>query len=222
MTLREEILKISTDWREILLNILENHPEIEKKYNEELSLYGESLQIYPEKHNIFRCFNYTDIKNTRVVILGQDPYHGEKQAIGLSFGVNENAKIPPSLRNIFKKLGNSRTSATLEWWAKQGVLMLNTALTVRHKTPGSHLGWWQPFTKDVIKYLNDSEQSRIFVAWGAFAHKQFEQLKNHHHLLVSSHPSPLSYHKKYKNFPSFKEAEPFKEINKRLIEPIIW
>ena len=222
MTLREEILKISTNWREILLKILDNHPDIEDKYNTEISLFDESLQIYPKKENIFRCFNYTNVETTRVIILGQDPYHGENQAIGLSFGVNENIKQPPSLKNIFKKLENSRTTTTLEWWAKQGVLMLNTALTVRQKTPGSHLSWWLPFTKDIIKHLSDSKQSRIFVAWGAFAHNQLKDVNKHHHLLVSSHPSPLSYFKKYKNFPAFKDAEPFKEINARLINPIIW
>ena len=222
MTLREEILKISTNWREILLKILDNHPDIEDKYNKEINLFDKSLQIYPKKENIFRCFNYTDVEKTRVIILGQDPYHGENQAIGLSFGVNENIKHPPSLRNIFKKLENSRTATTLEWWAQQGVLMLNTALTVRQKTPGSHLSWWLPFTKDIIKYLNDSEQSGIFVAWGAFAHNQLKHANKHHHLLVSSHPSPLSYFKKYKKFPAFKDAEPFKEINARLINPIIW
>ena len=222
MSLREEILKISTNWREILLEILENHPDIEEKYKKEYELFNESLQLYPEKHNIFRCFNYTNIEDTRVIILGQDPYHGEKQAIGLSFGVNENIKQPPSLRNIFKKLENSRTTTTLEWWAKQGVLMLNTALTVREKAPGSHLTWWLPFTKDIISYLNKSEQSKIFVAWGAFAHNQLKDVNTPHHLLVSSHPSPLSCYKKYKNFPSFNDAEPFKEINMRLINPISW
>ena len=100
--------------------------------------------------------------------------------------------------------------------------MLNAALTVRHKTPGSHLSWWLPFTRDIIKYLNEKEQIRIFVAWGAFAHKQLEGLKDHHHLLVSSHPSPLSCYKRYKNYPSFNESEPFKEINMRLISPITW
>ena len=222
MTLREEILKISTNWREILLEILEKHPEIECNYNKQLSLFNESLQIYPKRENIFRCFNYTDVENTRVIILGQDPYHGENQATGLSFGVNENMKQPPSLKNIFKKLENPRTTTTLDWWAKQGVLMLNASLTVRHKTPGSHLSWWLPFTRDVIKYLNEKEQSRIFLAWGAFAHKQLEDLKEHHHLLVSSHPSPLSCYKRYKNYPSFNESEPFKEINMRLISSIIW
>ena len=222
MTLREEILKISTNWREILLKILENHKDIEDKYNKEYELFNESLQIYPKKENIFRCFNYTDVEDTRVIILGQDPYHGENQAIGLSFGVEEGTKQPPSLKNIFKKLENSRTTTSLEWWAKQGVLMLNTALTVRHKTPGAHLKWWLPFTRDIIKYLNESVRKRIFVAWGAFAHKQLEQIKEHHHLLVSSHPSPLSCYKKYKNFPSFNDADPFKEINSILLEPIIW
>ena len=222
MTLEEEILKISTNWREILLEILKKHPEIECNYNKEVSLLNESLQIYPKKENIFRCFNYTNVEDTRVIILGQDPYHGKNQAIGLSFGVEEGMKQPPSLKNIFKKLENSRTTTTLEWWAEQGVLMLNSALTVREKNPGSHLSIWLPFTKDIIAYLNDTEESKIFLAWGAFAHNQLKDVNKHHHLLVSSHPSPLSCYKKYKNYPSFNNTDPFKEINMRLINPIIW
>lgn len=222
MSLKDEIAKISTGWREILMKIIEECPDVEEKYQLELNKFQDSLQIYPEKGNIFRCFNYFNPQDTRVIILGQDPYHGPDQAIGLSFGVDEGMKQPPSLKNIFKKLDTPRTKTTLEWWAKQGVLMLNTALTVRHKTPGSHLKWWLPFTKKIINYLNKEEPSKIFVAWGAFAHNLLKDVGEKHHLIVSSHPSPLSYSRKYGNYPSFKDSEPFKNINTRLIKPIDW
>ena len=193
---------------------------VESHQHQEVIEY-ESLQIYPKKENIFRCFNYTDVEDTRVIILGQDPYHGENQAIGLSFGVEEGTKQPPSLKNIFKKLENSRTTSSLEWWAKQGVLMLNTALTVRHKTPGAHLKWWLPFTRDIIKYLNEREQSRIFVAWGAFAYDKLKLIdKEKHNLIVTSHPSPLSNYKKFKEYPAFKGSKIFSNINKILVNKI--
>tara|TARA_Y100000996_G_scaffold291516_1_gene230447 strand:+ start:2145 stop:2810 length:666 start_codon:yes stop_codon:yes gene_type:complete len=221
MSLREEIGNITTGWRDVLLDILEKHPDIEYKYTAEIETFGESLPIYPERHNIFRCFNYFEPEETRVVILGQDPYHGPGQAIGLSFGVNENVKMPPSLRNIYKKLGeNSKTSTTLEHWAKQGILMLNAALTVRHKTPASHMKMWLPFTKDIIRYV--SELNIIFVVWGAFAHGLVQDVGENAVLLVSSHPSPLSYSRKYRNYPAFKETDPFKRINEILDIDIEW
>jgi len=217
MLLRNEISKITTSWREILLKLLDECPELEKNYQ-----LCDSLQTCPKKENIFRCFNYFNANDTRVIILGQDPYHGPEQAIGLSFGVKDEIKKPPSLRNIFKKLENPQTTTTLEHWAKQGVLMLNTALTVRQKAPASHLKWWLPFTKKIIEYLSTGEQRMIFVAWGAFAYNLLKDIGEKHYLIVSSHPSPLSYSRKYGIFPSFKESEPFKEINSNLIKGINW
>ena len=222
MTLREQIQNISTNWRDILLKILDECPTLEETYHLNNEKYKEDLPTYPEIHNIFRCFNYFNVEDTKVIILGQDPYHGPGQAIGLSFGVNDDMPAPPSLKNIFKKLENPRTTKSLEWWAKQGVLMLNASLTVRHKTPASHMKIWMPFTKKIIEVLNNSLKSTIFVAWGAFAHNLLKDVKSHHHLLVSSHPSPLSFSRKYKKYPSFKESQPFKDINMHLIHPIIW
>ena len=230
MALREQIQKISTNWREILLKILDDCPTLEETYHLNNEKYKKELPTYPELHNIFRCFNYFNVEETKVVILGQDPYHGPGQAIGLSFGVNDDFSepepepepFPPSLKNIFKKIENPRTTKSLEWWAKQGVLMLNASLTVRHKTPASYMKMWRPFTKKVIEILNNSLKSTIFVAWGAFAHNLLKDVDKRHHLLVSSHPSPLSYSRKYKEFPAFKDSQPFKDINMRLIHPIIW
>ena len=220
--LRSEIDKLTTNWRSILTDIIDKMPELEKEYEMNMKKYTEILPSYPCRENIFRCFNYFNIEDTRVVILGQDPYHGEGQAIGLSFGVNEGEKQPPSLKNIFKNLENPKTTTTLEHWAKQGVLMLNAALTVRHKTPASYMKMWLPFTTKIIEYVNNKMSGIIFVAWGAFAHKILENTSNNNELIVCSHPSPLSYSRKYKHYPSFKESNCFNIINSKLETVIEW
>ena len=137
---------IKTDWRDFIIKLLNKYPQTQKKYDEESAILTEIIGIYPPINNIFRCFNYSNIADTKVVILGQDPYHGPNQAIGLCFGVNTDQKIPPSLRNIEKKIPYATTDRTLETWAKQGVLMLNASLTVRHKSPASHMKIWKEFT----------------------------------------------------------------------------
>jgi uracil-DNA glycosylase len=183
----------------------------------------QKLSIYPKNESIFRCFNYFDLNETKVVILGQDPYHGPNQATGLCFGVNNNCKpIPPSLKNIAKELKSDLnidlSDWTLENWAKQGVLLLNSALTVTQGKPGSHMKIWSNFTKSIIDFLNKQEKSIIFVAWGAFAHNKLQNIDKKHKLIVSSHPSPLSVYKKYKNFPPFSGSKPFSKINEILKE----
>ena len=188
--------------------------------------YQELLPIYPPCNKIFHCFSYFDPEKTRVVIIGQDPYHGREQATGLCFGVKEGIRIPPSLRNIMKKLkeefGNSSTKSSLESWAQQGVLMLNASLTVRQKSPASHMKIWLSFTKDIIKHLSKNYKNIVFVAWGAFAHGILNDIGENHHLIVSSHPSPLSVSRKYKSYPSFKVSTPFTKINELIVSPIEW
>ena len=226
MSLNDEINRLTTDWKHILKTAIEKNTKLTQFYDKECSKYQDILPIYPPKDQVFRCFNYFNPEETKVVILGQDPYHGPNQAIGLSFGVDENTKIPPSLRNITKKLTEEhtgyKTTNTLEHWAKQGVLLLNAALTVRHKTPLSHMKEWLPFTTAVIKYLQENSKDIVFVAWGAFAHRLLENIGENHHLIVSSHPSPFSVSRKYKTHPSFKESSPFKKINSILEKPIEW
>ena len=226
MSLSDEINRLTTDWKPILRVLIEKNTKLTQFYDKECSKYQDILPIYPSKDQVFRCFDYFNPEETKVVILGQDPYHGPNQAIGLSFGVDENTKIPPSLRNITKKLTEEytgyKTTNTLEHWAKQGVLLLNTALTVRHKTPLSHMKEWLPFTKAVIQYLQENSIDIVFVAWGAFAHRLLENIGENHHLIVSSHPSPLSVSRKYSSYPSFKDSSPFKEINSLLERPIEW
>lgn len=203
-------MNISTNWKSVIEKLLNKYPYIKDHIDNDI--------YYPPKNKIFNAFNYFDIENTKVVILGQDPYHGENQAIGLAFGVKVE-KIPPSLKNIVKELhkysGKSLEDYSLENWAKQGVLLLNYSLTVQPNKPGSNMKVWKEFTNNILSMLGDNV---IFVAWGAFA---YELLKDKKILLYSSHPSPLSYNRKYKNI-SFKDSNIFEKINNLLDKPIVF
>ena len=173
--------------------------------------------IYPEEKNIFAAFNATPLKDLKVVILGQDPYHGEWQAHGLSFSVQEWTKIPPSLRNIYKELNNeypwyTPDSGNLLHWAEQWVLLINSILTVEKKTPASHAKiWWETFTDHVLKNISDSQDWIIFILWWAYAQKKKVLIDcGKHFILESAHPSPFSAHR------WFLGNNHFKEINKLL------
>ena len=183
--------------------------------------------IYPSKKQVFRAFRYTSYKDLKVVILGQDPYHGEGEAEGLSFSVPKGIKRPPSLNNIFKELHddlglNISDSSSLVPWAKQGVLLLNTVLTVEKDKAGSHkdLGW-QVFTDEVIKKINEKEEPVVFIFWGNYARSKKKFITNPKHLVIeSSHPSPLSAYN------GFFGSKPFSKTNDFLIKnnlrPINW
>ena len=183
--------------------------------------------ISPANDMIFNAFNFTTPNNIKVVILGQDPYHGKGQANGLSFSVTNGVKTPPSLRNIFKELQSDlnhsiSSNGNLESWANQGVLLLNATLTVREKKAGSHqkLGW-EPFTDSVIKKISDKKEGIIFLLWGAFAQKKSVLIDtNKHHILTASHPSPFSAYK------GFLGCKHFSKTNKILLnnnqQPINW
>jgi uracil-DNA glycosylase len=183
-------------------------------------------KIYPNKQDLFNALRYTDYENVNVVILGQDPYHGEGEANGLCFSVNTNIKTPPSLKNIFKELKSDldidRTNTDLSDWAKQGVLLLNTVLTVEKDKPLSHRNkGWETFTNSIISKLNDSTHQIIFVLWGNSAREKKALITNNiHKVIESTHPSPFSYEK------GFKGSKPFSKINKYLKEndksQIIW
>lgn len=193
-----------------ITDIIDNHRKnILNKYN---------LHVYPCNKNIFRCFNYFDIIDTKVVILGQDPYHGNKQAIGLAFGIDNNNNKQPSLKNIEKELYNDLnimlSDKTLENWAKQNILLLNSSLTVIQGKPGSDILLWNDFTNNIINFINLNCKNVIFVAWGAHAHNKLKNIDlNKHYLIISSHPSPLSCYKKYKEYPQFNGSRPFSKIN---------
>ena len=176
--------------------------------------------IYPKQTLRFNALNLTPLENVKVVILGQDPYHGENQAHGLSFSVPDGIKIPPSLRNIYKELSTSIAgykipeSGNLEHWAKQGVLLLNAVLTVEKGNAGSHASkGWEIFTDNIISEINDSQNGVVFLLWGSYAHKKGRLIDSQKHtVLKSTHPSPLSAYR------GFLGCGHFKQVNEILSE----
>lgn len=176
--------------------------------------------IYPESKNRFNAFSLTELNDIKVVILGQDPYHGEGQAHGLSFSVPTGIKLPPSLRNIYKELADDLNWASapengdLTGWAKQGVLLLNTVLTVEKGNAGSHAKQgWEQFTDNVIQYINDNTEGVVFLLWGSYAIKKSRMIDSHkHHILTAVHPSPLSAYR------GFLGCKHFSKTNKLLAE----
>lgn len=219
------MVKLNNDWDYIL------EEEFKKEYYVKLrefliNEYKTNL-IFPNKYNIFEALKKTSYKDTKVLILGQDPYHGEGQAHGLAFSVQPNVKIPPSLLNIYKELRDDigcyiPNNGYLLPWANQGVLLLNTVLTVRAHEANSHKNkGWEIFTDEIIKILNKRKDPVIFVLWGANARKKKEFIdSNRHFILEAPHPSPLSASK------GFFGCKHFSKINKILIEldkePIDW
>lgn len=194
--------------------------ELEKEYFKNLNIFIENeyknKTIYPPYENIFDALRFTDYEKVKVVILGQDPYHGLGEAHGLSFSVKDGVKIPPSLRNIFKELksdaGIDRKSTDLTDWAKQGVLLLNSIMTVEKDTPLSHKNkGWEIFTDNIIKCLNQREEPVIFILWGNFARSKKVLITNKHHKIIeSAHPSPLSANR------GFFDSKPFSKTNEYL------
>ena len=204
---------ITSDWNEIIKN-----SGLQEKVDDILNnIYSENkYTIYPEKENIFRALNLTPFKNVKVVIIGQDPYHGENEANGLAFSLNEGVKITPSLRNIFKELDSDlniqKNNNDLSAWAKQGVLLLNSILTVEKDKPLSHnnLGW-QEITNFIIKYISVHKQGVVFILWGNFA-KEYKKIidLSKHYVIESPHPSPFSANK------GFFGSKPFSKTNNYL------
>ena len=214
--------KIKQSWKTLFTKYNNKYESKNKSLNYILDiLKNNELNIYPKVENIFKCFEYFETNEIKVLILGQDPYHGPNQATGLCFGINENVSIPPSLKNIIKELKNDLnidlTNYSLENWAQQNILMLNSSLSVIEKKPNSQSTLWSNFTDFIIEELNKNEEPIIFVAWGAFAHNKLKNIDtSKHYLIVSSHPSPLSVYKKYKTFPAFQGSKPFSQINEIL------
>ncbi len=211
-------------WDQILIN------EYKKDYFKKLVIfikkeYKEKI-IYPRARDMFNALKYTDYDKVKVVILGQDPYHNEREAHGLAFSVQEGISNPPSLKNIFKELkddlGIERTNGNLSDWSKQGVLLLNTVLTVEKHKPNSHKNkGWEKFTDKIIYFLNEKENPIVFILWGNNAKAKKRLITNSKHLIIeTSHPSPFSY-----NY-GFKGSKPFSKTNEYLIKinkkPIKW
>ena len=204
--------------------------EMKKEYFEKLGVFVKkeynNKVIFPEYKNIFNALRYTDYDEVKVVILGQDPYHGEGEAHGLSFSVPKGIKRPPSLNNIFKELHNDlgiyRTDNDLSDWAKQGVLLLNAILTVEKDRPLSHKDkGWEIFTDNIIKKLNEREKPMVFLLMGNYARSKKNLITNKNHYIIECvHPSPLSASR------GFFGSRPFSKINNFLkennIEEINW
>ena len=226
-------VKIEASWKKVL------QKEFDQKYFEELTEFVKSeykkSTVYPPAKFIFNAFELTPFNKVKVVILGQDPYHGINQANGLAFSVNEGVASPPSLVNIYKEIESDLGKKTinkngnLENWAKQGVLMLNATLTVKAGMAGSHQNkGWERFTDAVIKVLSEQKENLVFILWGAYAQKKALRpapgeaiIDESKHLVIkSAHPSPLSAYN------GFFGSKPFSQTNAYLIfnnqEPIVW
>ena len=216
---------METDWNPILKS------ELKKDYWNDLQRFlveeRSSNHVYPPHPQVFNAFHLTPYANVKVLILGQDPYHGHGQANGLCFSVEPDIPIPPSLRNIFKELeGDLGISppedGDLSPWAKEGVLLLNATLTVRQNEAGSHQGkGWEIFTDQVIREVNNKTERVVFILWGAFARRKKELIDLQRHVVIeSAHPSPLSAHR------GFLGSCPFSKSNKALsevgVKPINW
>ena len=216
---------IGNDWDQ-KLDVIWNSPGFQKFYKMIMAEYDKKT-IYPPKDYIFNALKLTSYKDTKVVIVGQDPYHGEYQAHGLSFSVQKGVKLPPSLQNIYKELESDlgippRTDGDLTGWAKQGVLMLNAVLTVEKDKAASHrnLGW-ELMTDYIIKLLNKKDEPVVFILWGNFAKEKAKLITNpNHYIIISPHPSPFSA------YSGFFGSKPFSKTNDFLIsknmKPIDW
>ncbi|MEW4285911.1 uracil-DNA glycosylase [Priestia koreensis] len=216
---------LKNDWAPLL------EDEFQKPYYLELRKFlAEEYQtktIYPDMYDIFNALHYTSYENTKVVILGQDPYHGPNQAHGLSFSVQPGVKTPPSLANIYKELHSEfgyeiPNNGYLVKWAKQGVLLLNTVLTVQRGEANSHKGkGWETFTNRVIELVSQKEDPIVFMLWGKHAQEKKELIQSNKHLILESpHPSPFSANRGFFGNQHFLKANEFLKENDR--EPIDW
>ncbi len=214
-----------TTWNEILAE------EMEKDYYQQLQTFVQKrrteVRVFPEEKNVFNALKLTPFESVKVVILGQDPYHGFGQAHGLSFSVQKGTPLPPSLKNIYKELqedigGELPKEGDLSHWAKQGVLLLNTVLTVEEGNANSHKGMgWETLTNRFIESLNELKHPVIFILWGKPAQDKEKLITNPNHVLLKApHPSPLSAYR------GFFGSKPFSKVNDILIQqgqtPICW
>ena len=219
------MIDVGNDWQ-LFFDKEQNQPyyeELRKFLKEEYATHV----IYPPMNDIFNAFKLTPIADTRVVILGQDCYHGEGQAMGLSFSVHEGVGEPPSLRNIRKEIENEDVlrmewSSDLTRWAKQGVLLLNSILTVREHEPGSHAGYgWEILTDNVISLLNCDDNPKVFILWGSYARSKKKLITNSKHLILeSAHPSPLSAYRGFFGNNHFSLTNEFLKANN--CKEIMW
>ena len=219
------MVKLNNDWD----NLLED--QFQKEYYKKLRMFlineYRSRVIYPDKYKIFEALKLTSYKDTKIVILGQDPYHGPNQAHGLAFSVEKGVQTPPSLLNIYKELHNTLgcyipNNGNLITWSEQGILLLNTSLTVRAREANSHRNkGWEIFTDNIISVLNKREDPVIFILWGNNAKEKQKLITNkNHYILTAAHPSPLSANRGFLGCDHFRKANKILEsLNKK---PIDW
>jgi uracil-DNA glycosylase len=217
-------IKIADSWKNILQN------EFEKPYFKELATFVNSEYLnhicYPEETAVFAAFDFCSLEDLKVVIIGQDPYHGEGQANGLCFSVKDGINHPPSLKNIFKEITTDTNkvypeSGNLEKWADQGVLLLNATLTVRAHEAGSHQKkGWETFTDEIIKQISDQKKNVVFLLWGKFAESKITLInRNQHTIFLAPHPSPLGAWRGWFGCKHFSKTNIFlKEIGKEEID----
>lgn len=206
--------QLTSSWQAHLAN------ELAQPYMQELALFldqqYQQTTIYPPKELIFNALNTTPLEDVKVVILGQDPYHGPKQAHGLCFSVQDDVKVPPSLVNIYKELQRDLgldmpIQGNLQSWAEQGVLLLNATLTVEQAKAGSHQGkGWEAFTDKIIELVNERCEGVVFMLWGSYAQKKGHMIDRQRHLVLESvHPSPLSAHRGFIGNGHFSKANAY-------------
>lgn len=191
---------VKTDWKKHILEYDFNEKNLSEFLENQMETFdGTDRAILPPEPLVFNAFNFFDFQDLKVVIIGQDPYHKKGQAMGLSFSVPDDVKVPPSLKNIFKELGNdlsidvSNRTGNLISWAGQGVLLLNSALTVLESKPNKYQKEWNPFTNWMIKYISDNHDNLIFILWGNDAKAKTEFIdEKKHYILEGGHPSPLN------------------------------
>mgnify|MGYP000879394382 CR=1 FL=1 len=216
---------IEDSWREVL------GEEFQKEYFKDLAEKVKSAylssSVFPPPKFVFNAFNLCPFEKVKVVIIGQDPYHGRGQAHGLSFSVPDGTAVPPSLKNIYKEIKSDLgkdlpLSGNLERWAKQGVLLLNATLTVFESNAGSHQGWgWETFTDAVIKKISEEKEGVVFMLWGRYAQNKSSLIDDSKHLILKApHPSPLSAHNGWFGSKHFSQANEY--LRSKGQEPIEW
>lgn len=223
--MENDTIKLEKTWKKVLADELAKpyfknlRQEIREKYLHQT--------VYPHPKQVFSAFTHCPFNKVKVVILGQDPYHGKGQAHGLSFSIQSGVPIPPSLQNIYKELQTDcnqspREDGDLTDWAKQGVLLLNTTLTVEAGLPLSHTGLgWEEFTDAVIDILNQKKDHLVFILWGAHAKKKMDKIdQKRHHIITAPHPSPLSSHRGFFGSRPFSKANAYLEATGQT--PIKW